>query len=106
MSGVSQQLRWPQAIVFPCLYYWVIITNGAGIGLKLEWLNEFLSQNHKNFSRTNLFDDRGEFMMIFVAFPIIFHLIVLLVLFADIDNSNETSHDIDGSITEIAQSQN
>jgi hypothetical protein len=45
-------------------------------------------------------------MTVFVAFPILFHLIVLLVRLADVDNFIETSDGIDGSIAEIAKSQN
>merc|ERR1711874_660175 len=44
-----------------------------------EWLNEFLAQNYKSFTKHQYFDSQGMFISLMFSLPALVHCIVMLI---------------------------
>ena len=54
----------------------------GAIGLSLERINSYMSQNYQSMFRVNYFDKNGNFIVTMVGFPLILNILLILVLLA------------------------
>jgi len=44
-----------------------------------EWINEFLAQNYKSFTKHQYFDSQGMFISLMLSLPALIHCLVMLI---------------------------